>query len=158
VHGFDEHRSAVVPWLRETGIVDYVHSLDKEEIRKAIAVPPPGDDSDLRVIVEAIESLLRDAYRSCFNGPNCILTYQCRVVLGRFQPAQVNLQGKTRPFDPYKEPGSLQRYFRTAYSFLSYFSRVVAPDDYHFSLAAEGCNEAERPEDVIEATEEQLAA
>lgn len=91
VHGFDEHRSAVVPWLRETGIVDHVHSLDKEEIRKAIAVPPPGDDSDLRVIVEAMESLLRDAHRSCFYGPDCMLTYQCRVVLGRFQPAQVDL-------------------------------------------------------------------
>ena len=64
-----------MPWLREIGIVDYVHSLDKEEIRKAIAIPLLGDDSDLRVIVEAIESLLRDAYRSYFNGPDCILTY-----------------------------------------------------------------------------------
>ena len=61
--------------MRETGIVDHVYSLDKEEIRKAIAVPLLGDDSDLRVIVEAMESLLRDAYRSCFNGPNYMLTY-----------------------------------------------------------------------------------
>ena len=64
-----------MPWLREIGIVDYMHSLDKEEIRKAIAVPLLGDDSDLRVIVEAMESLLRDAHRSCFDGPNYILTY-----------------------------------------------------------------------------------
>lgn len=157
VHGFDEHRSAVVPWLRETGIVDHVCGLDKEEIRKAIAVPPPGDESDLRVIVEAMESLLRDAHRSCFDGPDCMLTYQCRVVLGRFQPAQVDLQGKTRPFDPHKEPGSLQKYFKTACSFLSYFSRVVAQDDFHFSPVVDG-RERERPEDIIEATEEQKAA
>ena len=159
VHGFDEHRSAVVPWLRETGIVDHLCGLDKEEMQKAIAVPPPGDESDLRVIVEAMESLLRDAHSSCFDGPDCMLTYQCRVVLGRFQPAQVDLQGKTRPFDPHKEPGSLRKYFKAACSFLSYFSRVVAQDEYHFSPTVDvDGRERERPEDIIEATEEQQAA
>jgi len=157
VHGFDEHRSAVVPWLRETGIVDHVHGLNKDEIRTAIAVPPIGDKGDLRMVVDAMESLLRDAHRLCFDGPDCMLTYQCRVVLGRFQPSQVDLQGKTRPFDPYKEPSSLSKYFRAAHSFLSYFSRVVAPDEYYFSLAAEDGDEAQRPEDVVDATDEQLA-
>jgi hypothetical protein len=114
VHGFDDHVSAVVPWLRETGIADHIQSLRKDEIRTAIAVPPPGDESDLRTIVDAMESLLRDAHRLCFDGPECMLTYQCRVVLSRFQPSQNDLTGKTRPFDPYKGPKSLASYFATA--------------------------------------------
>jgi hypothetical protein len=84
VYGFDDHISAVVPWLREIGITDYIRNLRKDEIRTAIAVPPPRDESELRTIIDAIESLLRDAYRLCFDGPDCILTYQYRVVLSRF--------------------------------------------------------------------------
>jgi hypothetical protein len=68
VQGFDNHVSAVVPWLRETGIADHIRSLSKDEIRTATAVPPPGDVTELRVIVEAMESLLRDAHRLCFDG------------------------------------------------------------------------------------------
>jgi hypothetical protein len=42
---------------------------------------------------------------------------------------------------------------------MSYFSRVVAPDEYHFSLAigADDDVEDQRPEDIIEATDNQLA-
>jgi superfamily II DNA helicase RecQ len=157
VHGFDEHVSAVVPWLRETGIADHIHSLRKDEIRTAIAVPRPGDESELRTIIDAMESLLKDAHRLCFDGPECMLTYQCRVVLSRFQPSQVDLTGKTRPFDPYKGPKSLATYFGMALRFVSYFSRVVAPDEYHFSAMVEGDDDTQRPEDIIEATDEQLA-
>jgi hypothetical protein len=159
VRGFDDHVSAVVPWLRETGIADHIQNLRKDEIRTAIAVPPLGDESDLRTIVDAIESLLRDAHRLCFDGPKCMLTYQCRVVLSRFQPSQVDLTGETRPFDPYKGPKGLASYFGTALRFVSYFSRVVAPDEYHFSSAADADDDVEdqRPEDVIDATDEQLA-
>jgi hypothetical protein len=137
VYGFDNHVSAIVPWLRETGITDYIHSLRKDEIRTAIAVPRPRDESELRIIIDTMESLLKDAHRLCFDGPECILTYQCRVVLSRFQPSQVDLIGKTRPFDPYKGPKSLAIYFGIALRFVSYFSRVVAPDEYHFSTVAE---------------------
>jgi hypothetical protein len=159
VHGFDDHVSAVVPWLREIGITDYIRNLRKDEIRTAIAVPPPGDESELRTIIDAIESLLRDAYRLCFDGPDCMLTYQCRVVLSRFQPSQVDLTGKTRPFDPYKGPKSLASYFGIALRFVSYFSRVIAPDKYHFSPAADADDDTEdqRPEDIIEAIDDQLA-
>jgi hypothetical protein len=159
VRGFDDHVSAVVPWLRETGIADHIQNLRKDEIRTAIAVPPLGDESDLRTIVDAMESLLRDAHRLCFDGPECMLTYQCRVVLSRFQPSQVDLTGKTRPFDPYEGPKSLASYFGIALRFVSYFSRVVASDEYHFSPAADADDNVEdqRPEDVIDATDEQLA-
>jgi hypothetical protein len=69
------------------------------------------------------------------------------------------LTGKTRPFDPYKGPKSLASYFGTALRFVSYFSRVVAPDEYHFSPAADADDDIEdqRPEDIIEATDDQLA-
>ena len=104
-----------------------------------------------------MESLLKDAYRLCFDGPECMLTYQYRVVLSRFQPSQVDLTGKTRPFDPYKGPKSLATYFGMALRFVSYFSRVVAPDEYHFSAVAEDDDNIQRLEDIIEATDEQLA-
>jgi hypothetical protein len=84
VYGFDNHVSTMVPWLRETGIADHIHSLRKDEIRTAIAVPHPGDKSKLRTIIDVIESLLKDAYRLCFDGPEYMLTYQCQVVLSCF--------------------------------------------------------------------------
>jgi hypothetical protein len=145
--------------LRETGIADHIRSLRKDEIRTAIAVPRSRDESELYTIIDAMESLLRDAYRLCFDGPDCMLTYQCRVVLSRFQPSQVDLIGKTRPFDPYKGAKSLTSYFGIALRFVSYFSRVIAPNEYHFSLAADTDDDVEdqRPEDIIEATDDQLA-
>jgi hypothetical protein len=63
--------------LRETGITDYIRNLRKDEIRTAIAVPPPGDENELRIIIDAMEALLRDTHRLCFDGPECMLTYQC---------------------------------------------------------------------------------
>ena len=61
--------------MRETGIADHIRSLRKDEIRTAIAVPLPGDESELRTIIDTIEALLRDAHRLCFDGPDCMLTY-----------------------------------------------------------------------------------
>jgi hypothetical protein len=90
-----------------------------------------------------MESLLRDAYRLCFDGPDYILTYQYRVVLSRFQPSQVDLISKTRPFDPYKGAKSLTSYLGIALRFVSYFSRVIAPDEYHFSPAADTDDDVE---------------
>jgi hypothetical protein len=39
---------------------------------------------------------------------------------------------------------------------VSYFSRVVAPNEYYFSIVAEDDDDIQRPEDVIEATDKQL--
>jgi hypothetical protein len=39
---------------------------------------------------------------------------------------------------------------------VSYFSRVVAADKYYFSTVAEDDDDIQRPEDIIEATDEQL--
>jgi hypothetical protein len=88
-----------------------------------------------------------------------MLTYQYRVVLSRFQPSQVDLIGKTRLFDLYKGVKSLTSYFRIALRFVLYFSRIVAPNEYHFSLVADADDDVEdqRPEDIIEVTDNQLA-
>ena len=40
---------------------------------------------------------------------------------------------------------------------MSYFSRVIATDKYYFSAAAKDDDDIQRPEDIIEATDEQLA-
>ncbi|TKA56062.1 hypothetical protein B0A55_13342, partial [Friedmanniomyces simplex] len=69
VQGFDEHRSTVVPWLRETGVVDHLRGLKKDEIRAAIALPPSDEGGYLRKVVKATEDLLRDAHQRCFDGP-----------------------------------------------------------------------------------------
>ena len=44
-----------------------------------------------------------------------------------------------------------------ALRFVSYFSRVIATNKYHFSIAAKDDDDIQRPEDIIEATDEQLA-
>lgn len=156
VQGFDDHRSTVVPWLRETGIVKHIGRLKKDEIKAAISLPSPDREDTLREIIDAMDSLLREAHRICFDGTDCMLTWPCRVVLSRFQSAQVDMIGKTRAFDPYKEPGTLKTYFRTSQRFLSYFYRVIFPNEHYFHIE-ETRDEAQRPKDVVEATDEQLA-
>lgn len=105
VRGFGDHRSTVVPWLRETGIVDHLQGLQKDEIYAATALPPRENDSSyLPRITEAAESMLQEAHSWCFDGEDCMLTWPCRVVLSRFQSSQTESFGKIRPFDQYKEP------------------------------------------------------
>ncbi|GAB7336620.1 hypothetical protein MBLNU13_g10315t1 [Cladosporium sp. NU13] len=156
VQGFDNHRATVVPWLRETGIVKHIAQLKKDEIKAAIALPSSGGENELRTIIDAMESLLREAHGLCFDGTECMLTWPCRVVLSRFQSTHVDIVGRTRAFDPYKEPGTLKSYFGISQRFLSYFHRVVFPDEYYFDIV-DTDEEVERPEDVVEATDEQLA-
>lgn len=153
VQGFDEHRSTAVPWLRETGIVDHLCGLKKDEIKAAITIPSAEESSDLRRIVDATESMLREAHSWCFDGTDCMLTWPCRVVLSRFQSSQAESFGKIRPFNPYKEPNTLKTYFNIAKRVLVYFDRVAAGDEYFFSAESE---EGVRPEDHIEPPEEQL--
>lgn len=154
VQGFDDYRSTVVPWLRETGIVDHLRGLKKDEIRASFTLPANGDDGYLRKIVDVNEMLLRTAHRSCFDGPDGLLTWPCRVVLSRFQSSQVETMGSTRAFDPYKEPGTLKSYFRVAHQALVYFDRVGASDDYFFTGENEG--EDSTAEDTIEAKDDQM--
>lgn len=155
VQGFENHRSTVVPWLRETGIVKHIAMLKKDEIKAAIALPSLEGERELRDIIDAMEALLRGAHSLCFDGSECMLTWPCRVVLSRFQSSHVDIVGKTRAFDPYKEPGTLKSYFAISQRFLSYFHRVIFHDEYYFDIE-ETDEQAERPEDVVKATDEQL--
>lgn len=156
VQGFDDHRSTVVPWLRETSIADHLRGLRKDEIKGVIALPSPGENDGLRHITEATEMMLREAHSWCFDGTDCMLTWPCRVVLSRFQSSQTESFGKIRPFDPHKEPNTLRTYFTLAKKVLVYFDRVAAGDDYFFSAELE--EESFRPEDHVDPTEEQLDA
>lgn len=157
VRGFDDHRSTVVPWLRETGIVDHLQGLKKDEIKAATALPSPETDiSYLPRVIEAAESMLREAHSWCFDGDDCMLTWPCRVVLSRFQSAQTESFGKIRPFDQYKEPKTLKTYFSLAKRVLAYFGRVAAGEDYFFSAGSD--EESFRPEDHIDPTPKQLDA
>ena len=101
-----------------------------------------------------MESTLQQAHSWCFDGPECMLTWPCRVVLSRFQSSQVEAISSTRAFDPRKEASTLRTYFRLAKQFLAYFDRVATSRDYHFSANPE--EENHRPEDIIELTGEQL--
>ena len=74
VQGFDSHRSTVVPWLRETGIVKHIGRLKKDEIKAAIVLPSPEGEDVLKEIVDAMESLLREAHGLCFDRTECMLT------------------------------------------------------------------------------------
>ncbi|KAI7675807.1 hypothetical protein KC318_g708 [Hortaea werneckii] len=137
VQSFNDHRSTVVPWLRETGIVDHLQGLKKDEIKAATALSSPEKDSSyLPRIIESAESMLREAHSWCFDGDDCMLTWPCRVVLSRFQSSQTESFGKI--------PKRV----------LAYFDRVAAGEDYFFSAKSE--EENLRPEDYVDPTQEQL--
>lgn len=152
VEGFDSHRSAVLPWLQTTGIIDHVGGLKKNEIRAAITLTLSDEEVCLGSIFEAMESILVKAHSYCFDGPECMLTWQCRVVLSRFQSAQVESVGKTRPFEPCKNVGTLRTYFRPAKQLVAYIYRVASNRDYHFTADSD---DVRRPEDVMALTSEQ---
>jgi len=154
VGGFDDHSSSVVPWLRTTGISDHVRRLKKDEMRAAIALPSEKEEGRLQTIIEEMDGILSKAHSWCFDGPECMLTWPCRFVLSRFQSSLIETVGKTRPFDPSKEPRTLNTYFKLAKQFLSYVDRVAIAREHYFSADAE--TEMRRPEDAIELSEEQL--
>ena len=157
VQGFDDHRSAVVPWLRTTGIVDHLRSLKKDQIRAAIALPSQGEERIMDVILSQMDEILQEAHSWCFDGPDCMLTWPCRVVLDRFQSSQVELLGRTRGFDPHKLSSTLARSFRQWKQVVAYKNRVAMSGDYFFTRNSES-EAVQRPEDVIELTAQQREA
>lgn len=158
VHGFDDHKSAVIPWLRSTGIADHLRHVKKSEIRASIALPGMKDaapweyDDVLPVILDAMDGMFREAHSWCFDGPDCMLTWPRQVILSRFQSSQVELVGKTRGFEPYKEASTLARNFGLWKRCLCYTFRVLGSTGGLFSKEKEG---QRTPEDAVQATEEQ---
>jgi len=59
VHGFDRHPSAVVPWLRRTGIADHVRGLEKDEIRASFIEPRDSDsEPELFLMLDVLHEIL----------------------------------------------------------------------------------------------------
>ncbi len=63
VHGFDSHRSAVVPWLRRTGIEEHTRGLKKDEIHASFAMPKTIEsEPELFLILEVINEIFTEAH------------------------------------------------------------------------------------------------
>ena len=88
------------------------------------------------------------------DGPDCMLSWPCRVVLSRFQSSQVEMIGNTRAFAPKKRKEHAQVVLTLAKQFVVYLDRVAMSRDYYFT--ADPDDGRGRPEDVIELTSEQL--
>ncbi|KAF4624950.1 hypothetical protein G7Y89_g13221 [Cudoniella acicularis] len=56
VYGFDSHRSAIVPWLRQTGIEEHTWGLKKDEIHASHVVPTDaGSEPELLLMLDVID-------------------------------------------------------------------------------------------------------
>ncbi|KAK0927197.1 hypothetical protein LTR29_017687 [Friedmanniomyces endolithicus] len=156
VEGFDEHQSTVVPWLQTTGIADRVKGLRKDQVRSATAVPQADKQPVLRLVVDSMQNVLETAHSWCSDGPDCMLTWPCRIALHRFHGLSDDATGKTKAFAPIKQPRSLKNYFTLALRFLSYLYRTTQPDCHHFDVEDE--SQARRPERIIRLTKGQQRA
>jgi hypothetical protein len=98
-----------VLWLRRTGIEEHTRGLKKDEMHASFAVPKlVKSEPELVLILEVMDEIFIKAHSWCFDGPDCMLTWPRQLVLSRFHTAAV---GKTRGFDPKKEPNTLRTNF-----------------------------------------------
>lgn len=156
VHGFDSHRSAVVPWLRRTGIEMHTRGLLKNEMFASFAVPTNADtEPELFLMIDVLSDLLSEAHGRCFDGPDCILTWPRQLALSRFHTTSVPGQ-KMRAFEPKKEPSALMTYFSYWKQLLTYCYRV-AHGAGHFRRDG-GTAQQQVPEDCIRLTGDQAKA
>ena len=160
VHGFDGHRSAVVPWLQRTGIVEHVRGLEKDRIHASIAVPRNADDEPaLFLMLEVMEEILRAAHSWCFDGPDCMLNWPRQLALTRFFTAAPGQ--KIRAFEPKKEPSTVKINFGYWKQFLAYCYRVAYRGGHFHTTddANEDDDDGRRtPEDCIQLTDAQEQA
>jgi hypothetical protein len=63
VHSFDYHKSAVVPWLRQTGIEEHTRGLKKDEMYASFAVPKDAEsEPELFLILEVMDEIFGEAH------------------------------------------------------------------------------------------------
>ena len=149
VQGFGSHRSAVMPWLQRTGIIECLEGLDKEQIQASFALPKKADsEPELSLILEVMDELLSEAHGWCFDGPDCMLTWPRQLALSRFHTATA---GKARGFEPKKEPETVKINRRYWKQFLTYYYRVVHSSG-HFTTSDQG---QRTPADSVQLTDEQ---
>ncbi len=123
VHGFSGHKSAIMPWLRRTGIEEHTRGLKKDEMHASFAVPKAAEsEPELVLMLEVMDEIFIEAHSWCFNGPDCMLTWPRQLALSRFYTAAAPGQ-KTRAFDPKKEPNTLKTNFGYWKQFLTYSQR-----------------------------------
>jgi hypothetical protein len=88
VHSFDSHRSAVVPWLRRTGIEENTRGLEKDEMHASFAVPKNAErEPKLFLMLAVIDEIFTEAHSWRFDGPDCMLTWPRQLALSRFHTA-----------------------------------------------------------------------
>jgi hypothetical protein len=76
MYGFDSHRSAVVLWLRQTGIEGYMWGLKKNEIHTSFAVPKTAEtEPELFLMLEVMDKIFAEMHSWCFDSPDCMLTW-----------------------------------------------------------------------------------
>jgi hypothetical protein len=63
IHSFDSYKSAIVLWLRRTGIEEYTRSLKKDEIHASFTVLKNADDEpELFLILEVMDEIFIEAH------------------------------------------------------------------------------------------------
>jgi hypothetical protein len=83
--------------------------LKKDEMHTFFAVLKlVKSEPELVLILEVIDEIFIKAHSWCFDGLDYMLTWPRQLVLSRFHTAAV---GKTRGFDPKKEPNTLRTNF-----------------------------------------------
>jgi hypothetical protein len=154
VHGFDSHRSAVVPWLRRTGIEEHTRGLKKDAMHASFAVPKDAEsEPELFLMLEVMDEIFTEAHSWCCDSPDCMLTWPRQLALSRFHTAAAPGQ-KVRAFDPKKEPNTLKTNFGYWKQFLTYCYRVAYRGGY-FTTADD---DQRTPESCIQLTDAQEKA
>ncbi|KUJ17845.1 uncharacterized protein LY89DRAFT_732557 [Mollisia scopiformis] len=63
VYGFGSHKSAVVPWLRRTGIEEHTRGLKKDEMHTSFAVPKNAEsEPELFLMLEVMDEIFTEAH------------------------------------------------------------------------------------------------
>jgi hypothetical protein len=116
------------PWKRRE------HCASAHKSSSQLPQKSEGDekaDVDLVRIINAAESVLRDAYALCSNtSADRKMTQQRANILNEFY---AGASGRADGFGYYKNPLTLLKYFSTFKQLLVYFFRVVYYKDGHFT-------------------------
>jgi hypothetical protein len=126
--------------------------LKKNEIHAFFAILKLVEsEPELVLILEVIDEIFTEAYSWCFDGPDYMLTWLRQLVLSRFHTIAV---GKTRGFDPKKEPNTLRTNFGYWKQFLTYYYRVA----YYGSYFTTADDDQRTPKSCIRLTDTQEKA
>ncbi|KAF5573044.1 telomere-associated recq helicase [Fusarium pseudocircinatum] len=170
-------RANRVPWLIHTGFPTHLQGLRDTEIISSYALPQSVNDNnnasgdsnnnnnregeeeggagntdiDLRRILTAAKSTLRDAYKLYSNkSPDHKMTQQRAKRLSNFRSDDSHISStKASKFRSFKNESSLTSYFRITKQLLAYYYQVVYRKDSHFTRGDESHIV---PQDIIKTT------